>query len=327
MARFHTASSIDASPAQTAKIAIIGFGNQGAAHARNLHDGGFNVTVALRPTSTRREAALRAGLSIKPIPEGVQGADWIVLAIPDQVMTQTFVDEIAPQLTPGKTLIFLHGFAVEFGGLSIPAGVDAVLVAPKGSGASLRAEFLAGRGLASLVAVHEASGPKAWPAVLAYAKAIGAAWGQCLETTFRAETVTDQFGEQAVLCGGVPALVRAAYATLCEAGYPPELAYFECVHELKLITDIIYARGIAGMEAAISDTAAFGGAATGERLIGPELRAELKATLTRIEDGTFARDWLAEAAQDYPKLRSFRASSAANPLEEVGVLLRSHLGS
>lgn len=326
MATFIPSSGINPQLALDATIGILGFGNQGHAHALNLHDRGYRVLVGLRESSNKWSDVRAAGLTPLTYEEAATQADWVVMALPDQHMASLYA-LIEPSLRAGATVIFVHGFGLEFGGITPRKDLDVVLVGPKGSGASLRSEVAAGRGLASLVAVHQDASGLALDKALSYANAIGAAWGQCLITTVREETVTDLFGEQAVLCGGVPELVRAAYATLVGAGYSPELAYFECVHELKLITDLIYTRGLAGMQEAISETAAFGGEVTGQRIVTNDVRAELSRTLTRIESGEFARDWLREAEEGAPTLAAAKETAAKDAIEEVGRTIRKNLGN
>ncbi|MBL8047089.1 MAG: ketol-acid reductoisomerase [Chthonomonas sp.] len=321
MAHFIPAADIDDAPARAARIGVLGFGNQGHAHALNLHEAGLSVSVGLRRSSDKWPVVEAAGLKAMEYGDCAAASDWVVMALPDQHMAALYAD-IEPRLAPGSTVIFVHGFGLEFGGIRPRADLDVVLVGPKGSGASLRAEVLAGRGLASLVAVHQDASGMAQSKALAYAKAIGAAWGESLLTTVREETVTDLFGEQAVLCGGVPALVRCAYQTLVDAGYSPELAYFECVHELKLITDLIYTRGLAGMQAAISETAAYGGEITGDKVIRPEA---VRDTLAKIQSGEFARAWLAEAAAGAPTLAAAKQAAASDPIEAVAASIRAKI--
>lgn len=326
MATFIPASEINAQLAFEATIGVLGFGNQGHAHALNLHERGCRVLVGLRESSPKWSIVANAGLTAGSYESVAAQCDWVVMALPDQHMAGLYAS-IEPALRVGATVIFVHGFGLEFGGIMPRPDLDVVLVGPKGSGASLRAEVDAGRGLASLVALHQDASGGALAKALSYANAIGAAWGQCLVTTVRAETVTDLFGEQAVLCGGVPELVRAAYATLVNAGYSPELAYFECIHELKLITDLIYSRGLAGMQAAISETAAYGGEVTGKRIVTDEVRTELRQTLTRIESGAFAKDWLREAEAGAPNLITAKEAAQQDPVEETGRTIRGNLGS
>ncbi|MCE9559829.1 MAG: ketol-acid reductoisomerase [Armatimonadetes bacterium] len=322
MARFHTEGEISLDPIEGRKVAIIGYGNQGHAHALNLRDGGYDVVVGLRNNSPREQLATEAGLKVNTPALAAKEADWIMLCVPDQTMATVFED-IRHELTEDKTLLFAHGFAVVFNQIQDLPAIDIILVGPKGSGRTLRNEFLLKRGLASLVAVHQDVTGTALDKALAYAKAIGCAAGRCLETTFREETVTDLFGEQVVLCGGIPELLKAGYDTLVEAGYSPETAFFECIHEAKLITDLIYESGVAGMRKAISDTAAYGGLISGSKLIDTKSRETMREILADIESGTFANKWVRASATT--TLGDLKVEEAKHGAEDVGAELRAHM--
>jgi ketol-acid reductoisomerase len=322
MAKFISEDEISLTPIQNAKVAIIGFGNQGHAHALNLLDGGYQVCVGLRDSSKKHDAAREAGLEVKRIPDAVRWADWIMLCVPDQIMALLYEDNIKPYMRPGQTLFFAHGFAVVFEHIIPREDSDVVLVGPKGSGRSLRKEVLAGRGLASLVAVEQNVSGQALEKALAYAKAIGAARYRCLVTSFREETITDLFGEQVVLCGGIPELIKAAYETLTTAGYSPEAAYFECLHEAKLITDLIYERGLAGMRESISDTAEWGGYKSGPLVINKNSKRAMLDILERIENGEFAKRWEDETERNYRNLLAARNEEAGLGIEKVGAQIR-----
>ncbi len=272
------------------KIAILGYGSQGHAHALNLHDSGFDVVVGLRPDSSSVTKAEEAGLTVLSIEEAAEQADFIMLLTPDTEQKRMYEESIAPYLSAGKVLAFAHGFNIRFDRITPPADVDVVMIAPKGPGHLVRRTFVEGGGVPSLIAVHQDASGRAHDLALAYAQGIGSTRAGVLDTTFTEETETDLFGEQAVLCGGVTELVRAGYETLVEAGYQPESAYFECLHELKLIVDLMYEEGITGMRYSISDTAEYGDLTRGPRIITPAVKAEMKKVLTEIQDGTFAAE-------------------------------------
>ncbi len=305
------------------RIAIIGFGSQGRAQALNLRDSGCQVIVGLRPGSRSRPLAEQAGLAAEEIPAAVRQSDVVALLIPDEVQADACTREIAPHLKPGAYLAFAHGFAIHYRTLVPAAETNVFLVAPKGIGPMVRAQYQAGGGVPALIAVHQDPAGDTRDVALAYAGGLGCGRTAILQTTFREETETDLFGEQAVLCGGLTELIRAGFDTLVSAGYPPELAYFECLHEVKLIADLIHQRGIAGMRAAISNTAAFGDVTRGRRVIGPATRQAMKEILAEVQSGAFADQWMAEYAAGKPTLKSRSEQDAAHPVEEVGRRLRA----
>lgn len=304
------------------RIAVVGFGSQGRAQALNLRDSGCDVVVALRPDSLSAAAATPARLQVANLPDAVRSADIVMMLIPDERQPEVYARDIAPHLKPGAYLGFAHGFAIHFRQLVPAESVNVFLCAPKGIGPMVRRQYEAGRGVPALIAVHQDPTGDTRDVALAYAAALGCGRAGILETTFREETETDLFGEQAVLCGGLSELIRTGFQTLVEAGYSPELAYFECLHEVKLIADLIHTRGIAGMRAAISNTAKFGDVTRGRRIIGPATRQAMREILTEIQSGTFADQWMAEHAAGQPNLRAAADRDAAHPIEEVGTRLR-----
>ena len=314
----------DANPAQleSRRLAVIGFGSQGHAHALNLRDAGLDVRVGLPAQSASRGKAAAAGLRVTGIAEAAREADLIMVLVPDHVQASTYARDIAPHLSAGKTLMFAHGFNIHFGAIQPPADVDVSMVAPKSPGHRVRELYQSGAGVPALFAVHQDATGHAAADALAYARAIGCTRAGVLETTFREETETDLFGEQAVLCGGVSALVKAGFETLTEAGYKPELAYFECLHELKLIVDLMYQGGLNYMRHSVSDTAEYGDYLAGPQLITDETRATMRRLLRNIQDGTFARDWMAENRDGRPNFTCARARDADHPIEQVGRELR-----
>jgi len=303
-------------------IAIVGYGSQGRAHARNLQDSGCDVVVGLREGSKSRPIATEDGLAVATVPDAVAKADVVMILAPDEEQPAIFMREIAPKLEPGAYLAFAHGFAIHFGTIAPPAGHGIFMVAPKGPGNLVRSEYEAGRGVPCLIAVAQDPTGDARTIALAYASGIGGGRAGILETTFKEECETDLFGEQAVLCGGLTALVRAGFETLTEAGYAPEMAYFECMHEVKLIVDLMYARGIEGMRDGISNTAKFGDYTRGSRVITADTKAEMKRILVEIQSGAFAQEWVAEHAAGKPRFAQFRKQWAAHPIEAVGTKLR-----
>jgi len=292
------------------------------AHARNLHDSGVDVRVGLHADSASRAKAEAAGLRVRSVRDAVAEASIIAVLVPDTVQAALWRDEIAPALRPGQTVVFAHGFAVRFGQVVAPEGVDVVLVAPKSPGHRVREVYAQGGGVPALVAVHQDASGHAWDDALAYAKGIGCTRAGVLRTTFAEETETDLFGEQAVLCGGVSALVKAGFETLVQAGYQPEIAYFECMHELKLIVDLMYQGGLNYMRYSVSDTAEFGDYTAGKRIVTERTRAEMRDLLAEIQDGTFATRWIAENEQGRPRFEADRRRDAEHPIEQVGVRLR-----
>lgn len=307
------------------KIAIVGYGSQGHAHALNLRDSGMDVTVALYEGSKSWQKAEAAGLKVKTTAEAAKEADLIMILINDEKQAAMYQKDIAPYLRPGMTLCFAHGFAIHFGQIVPPADVDVIMIAPKGPGHTVRSQYLEGKGVPDLVAVYQDASGHALDTALAYAAGIGGARAGILKTTFREETETDLFGEQAVLCGGVCALMKAGFDTLVEAGYQPENAYFECVHEMKLIVDLIFSHGFAGMRYSISNTAEYGDYRTGARIITDETKKAMKQVLKEIQDGTFARDWILENQTGCTHFLAQRRIEAQSQLEQVGKDLRAKM--
>ncbi len=304
-------------------FAIIGFGSQGHAHALNLKESGARVLVGLRPGGRSWAKARAAGLDVRPVAEASQVADCIMLLVPDQDGRAVYESGVAPALAPGKTLMFAHGFNIHYGEIVPPPGVDVSMVAPKSPGHLVRSEYEAGRGVPGLVAVHQDASGQALANALAYAAGIGCTRAGVIETSFREETETDLFGEQAVLCGGTTALVKAGFETLVQAGYSPEMAYFECLHELKLIVDLMYRGGLRFMRHSISDTAEYGDYTRGPRIVTDETRAEMRRILQEIQDGRFAREWLAENRVGRPNFERMRQADDDHPIERVGTQLRA----
>ena len=304
-------------------VAIIGYGSQGHAHALNLKESGVDVVVGLYEGSKSWAKAEAAGLTVMTASEAAKKADVIMMLIPDEKQAATYKKDIAPNLTAGKALAFAHGFNIHFGQIVPPADVDVFMVAPKGPGHLVRRTYTEGSGVPVLVTAYQNPTGKAHDIALAYAKGIGGTRAGALETTFREETETDLFGEQAVLCGGVCALMNAGFETLVEAGYEPESAYFECLHEMKLIVDLIYEGGMAKMRHSISDTAEYGDYVTGPRIITDATKAEMKKVLKEIQDGTFAKKWLLENQCGRPQFNAMRRHAAQTQAEEVGAKLRS----
>ena len=304
-------------------FAIIGYGSQGHAHALNLRDSGAKVIVGLRKGGGSWERAKAAGLDVRPVAEAAAAADAIMMLTPDQDGRAIYEGGVAQGLKPGKTLMFAHGFNIHFGEIVPPAGVDVTMVAPKSPGHLVRSEYEAGRGVPALVAIHQDASGHALADALAYASGIGCTRAGVIETTFREETETDLFGEQAVLCGGVTALVKAGFETLTAAGYRPEMAYFECLHELKLIVDLMYRGGMQFMRYSISDTAEYGDYTRGPRVITDETRAEMRRILDEIQNGGFAREWLAENRSGRPNFERMRQADRDHEIEQVGAQLRA----
>lgn len=304
-------------------VAIIGYGSQGHAHAQNLKESGVNVIVGLTPTSPRRAEAEAAGLAVYDTAEAAKLGDIIMILVPDQVQPDIYEASIKPNLKEGNVVLFAHGFAIHFNQIVPPAGVDVAMVAPKGPGHTVRSEYLAGKGVPSLIALAQDASGKAREYALAYACGIGAGRAGIIETTFKEETETDLFGEQAVLCGGVTALMQAGFETLVEAGYAPEMAYFECIHEMKLIVDLINSGGFAMMRYSISDTAEYGDYVTGDRVITDESKKAMKQVLKEIQDGTFASNWITEnKAGGRANFLAMRRVHADHQLEKTGGELR-----
>jgi ketol-acid reductoisomerase len=322
MATIYYENDADLDLIKDTPIAIIGFGSQGHAHALNLRDSGCNVRVGLYEGSKSRAKAEAHGLTVRSVEEAVKEAEIVMILTPDIGQAQIYNDSIAPHLTAGKMLMFAHGFAIRFGQITPPAGVDVTMIAPKAPGHRVREVYEHGGGTPALVAVeHDASG-QAKARALAYAKGLGCTRAGVLETTFTEETETDLFGEQAVLCGGVSALVKAGFETLVEAGYQPEVAYFECMHELKLIVDLFYQGGLNYMRYSISDTAEFGDYHAGPRIVTEQTKQAMRQLLADIQNGTFAEEWIEENYQGRPNFNRLRAADTQHPIEVVGRELR-----
>ena len=304
------------------KIAILGYGSQGHAHAQNLRDSGCDVLVAELKGTPNYEKAVADKFSPLPTEDAVKQADLVVLTLPDELQGEIFASQIRPNLAKGNVLVCTHGFNIHYGQFNIPEGVSTILIAPKGPGHLVRSEFVKGGGVPCLIALGEGAGDAERKIGLAYAKGIGGARGGIIETTFKEETETDLFGEQAVLCGGVSALVQAAFETLVEAGYQPEMAYFECMHELKLIVDLFYQGGLNYMRYSVSNTAEFGDYTRGPRIITDETKAEMRKILTEVQNGEFAREWLLENRVGAPKFKRLRAIQREHQIEAVGRDLR-----
>ncbi len=322
MARMYYDQDADLGLLQGKKIAVLGYGSQGHAHALNLKDSGCDVMVGLYRGSKSWPEAEKAGLEVAETAEAVRRADMIMVLVPDQVQRRLYLESIAPNLKPGKTLMFAHGFNIHFSQIVPPPEIDVSMVAPKGPGHLVRSVFLEGGGVPALIAVYQDASGRAHDYALAYAKGIGATRAGCLDTTFQEETETDLFGEQTVLCGGVSALVKAAFETLVEAGYQPELAYFECMHELKLIVDLFYQGGLSYMRYSVSDTAEYGDYTRGPRIINHSVRQEMKKILEEIQTGAFAREWILENQAGRAGFYAMRRREQEHPIEQVGKQLR-----
>ena len=304
-------------------VAIMGFGSQGHAHAQNLHDSGVKVVVGLRSTSASADKARAAGLEVMEVAEAAKVADVVMMLVPDEVAADIYNEQVAPNMKPGDVLMFAHGFNIHFNFITPDPEIDVIMVAPKGPGHTVRSQYLEGKGVPSLIAVYQDASGKAKEYALAYACGIGAGRAGILETSFREETETDLFGEQAVLCGGVTELMKAGFDTLVEAGYEPEMAYFECIHEMKLIVDLINSGGFAMMRYSISNTAEYGDYRTGKRLITDETRKEMKKVLSEIQDGTFASEFMQEFSSGRKaKFLATRRKESEHLLEKVGAGLR-----
>ena len=303
-------------------VAVIGYGSQGHAHALNLKDSGVSVVVGLREGSARRAEAEGQGLKVLTVPEAAKAGDLIVILINDEIQRQVFETDIRPNLKEGNALVFAHGFSIHFQQVLPPANVDVFMVAPKGPGHLVRRVYIDGGGVPALLAVYQDASGRAHDVGLAYAKGIGGTRGGVIPTTFQEETETDLFGEQAVLCGGLTELIRAAFDTLVEAGYQPEIAYFECLHEVKLIVDLIYEGGIANMRSSISDTAEFGDLTKGSKVVTSETRESMKGLLNDIQTGKFAKQWLLENQVGRPVYSARKRQDEEHLIEEVGAKLR-----
>ncbi|MBU0513206.1 MAG: ketol-acid reductoisomerase [Proteobacteria bacterium] len=304
-------------------ICVIGYGSQGRAHARNLHDSGLKVVVGLRPKSANFEAVAADGLEAAPLDEAVARSGIIAFLLPDPAQPEVYRRFVAPTMAPGKTLLFAHGFNIHFGQIVPSPEVDVIMIAPKGPGKLVRDLYEAGQGVPCLLAIHQDRSGQARQNGLAYARGIGGTRAGVIETTFLEETETDLFGEQAVLCGGVTALMKAGFETLVEAGYAPEMAFFECVHEMKLIIDLVYQGGLRHMRRFVSDTAKYGDITRGPRIVTDEVRREMKKILAEIQNGDFAREWVLENQANRPRYNALLNREALHPVDEVGDRLRA----
>jgi ketol-acid reductoisomerase len=305
------------------RVAILGYGSQGHAHANNLRDSGVDVVVGLRRSSSSWPKAEKAGLRVMETADAAKAGDIIMVLLPDELQGEAYEKEISPGLKNGNYLAFGHGFNIHFNRVVPPPGVNVFMVAPKAPGHLLRSEFEKGRGVPCLLAIHQDPSRDTKQVGLAYAKALGGTRAAVIEATFKDETETDLFGEQAVLCGGLTALIQAGYETLVNAGYPPEMAYFECVHEVKLIVDLIYEGGLTNMRYSISNTAEYGDLTRGKKVIGPEVRQTMQSLLKDIQSGKFAEEWITECRCGMPHFTELRKEAANHPLEKVGDQLRS----
>ena len=323
MATIYHDAEADPSVLAGQRIAVLGFGSQGHAHAQNLKDSGFDVRVGLRPGSASRRQAEDAGLRVTQVADAASEGDIVMVLLPDEKQAEVFESEISDGIAPGNLLMFAHGFSIHFGQIDPGPEVDVGMAAPKGPGHLVRRQFVEGNGVPGLVAVHQDASGTARDLVLAYARGIGCTRAGVIETTFKDETETDLFGEQAVLCGGVTELVRAGYETLVEAGYDPRLAYFECLHELKLIVDLMYEKGITGMRYSISNTAEYGDLTRGKRIIGEPTREAMKQILAEIQSGDFAREWIAENKAGQENFKRMREEQKDHRIEREGKELRS----
>jgi ketol-acid reductoisomerase len=306
-------------------VAVIGYGSQGHAHSLNLHDSGVDVIVGLYEGSKSAERAKEAGLKVMNTADAVKNADITMILVNDEKQAALYKSEIAPNLKPGSALAFAHGFNIHFNQIIPKSDVDVIMIAPKGPGHTVRSQFTEGKGVPCLIAIYQDATGKARELALAYAQGIGGARAGILETTFKEETETDLFGEQAVLCGGVTALMKAGFETLVEAGYQPESAYFECIHEMKLIIDLVVANGISFMRHSISDTAEYGDYTAGKRLITPDVKDEMKKILSEIQDGTFATNWILENQANRPSFLAMRRMQGEHLSEKVGEELREKM--
>ncbi|MFF8314860.1 ketol-acid reductoisomerase [Streptomyces lydicus] len=322
MAELFYDDDADLSIIQNRKVAVIGYGSQGHAHALSLRDSGVDVRVGLHEGSKSKAKAEEQGLRVVTPAEAAAEADVIMILIPDPIQAKVYEESIKDNLNEGDALFFAHGFNIRFGFIKVPAGVDVALVAPKGPGHLVRRQYEEGRGVPAIAAVEQDASGNAFALALSYAKAIGGTRAGVIKTTFTEETETDLFGEQAVLCGGASALVKAGFETLVEAGYQPEIAYFECLHELKLIVDLMYEGGLEKMRWSVSETAEWGDYITGPRVITDQTKAEMKKVLTEIQDGTFANNWMAEYNAGLPKYNEYKKADGDHLLETTGKQLR-----
>jgi len=313
----------DLSVVQSKKVAIIGYGSQGHAHANNLKDSGVDVTVGLRAGSSSAAKAEQSGLKVAPVAEAVAGADIVMILTPDEFQGQLYSNEIEPNIKQGGTLAFAHGFAIHYNQVVPRADLDVIMIAPKAPGHTVRSEFVKGGGIPDLIAVYQDASGNAKNVALSYASGVGGGRTGIIETTFKDETETDLFGEQAVLCGGAVELVKMGFETLTEAGYAPEMAYFECLHELKLIVDLMFEGGIADMNYSISNNAEYGEYVTGPKVINEESRKAMRQALKDIQDGEYAKKFILEGQSNYPSMTARRRNNAAHPIEQTGAELRA----
>ncbi|HSS96510.1 MAG TPA: ketol-acid reductoisomerase [Terriglobales bacterium] len=325
MAKLYHDADADISLIQGKKVAIIGYGSQGHAHALNLKDSGVDVRVGLHAGSASKAKAEAAGLKVSSVADASKWADVIMVLIPDHTQADVYKSDIEPHLTKGKTLMFAHGFNIRFGAITPPKDVDVSMIAPKAPGHRVREVFTEGGGTPALIAIHQDASGKAKELALSYGKGLGTSRAGIIETTFTEETESDLFGEQAVLCGGASALVKAGFQTLVDAGYQPEIAYFECMHELKLIVDLMYRGGLNYMRYSVSDTAEYGDYTAGPRIVTDETKKAMKSLLKEIQDGTFAKNWINENKTGRPSFKGMRTKEQDQILENVGAELRSHM--
>ena len=322
MKKVYTDKDADLGVLKNKTLAVIGFGSQGHAHALNLKDSGLKVIIGLYEGSKSIKVAKEKGFKVVTTAEAVKQADVIMLALPDTKQAAIYLKDIAPNLTKGKTLVFAHGFAIHFKTIVPPKNVNIILVAPKGPGHTVRSQYAEGKGVPCLIGIYQNPGKDAKKIALAWAKGIGGTRAGVLETSFKEETETDLFGEQTVLCGGVSALIHAGFETLVEAGYAPEMTYFECCHEMKLICDMINESGISGMRFSISETAKWGDVTVGPKIIDPSVKKRMKAALTDIQTGKFARDWIKEYQTGYKRYNALLKAGEQHPIEKTGAQLR-----
>jgi ketol-acid reductoisomerase len=321
-AKIYTDKDADLKNLKGKTLAVLGFGSQGHAHALNLKESGAKVIIGLYPTSKSRKVAADYGFEVYDTAEAVKRADVIMVALPDTKQPAAYKKDIEPNLTKGKTLVFSHGFSIHFKTIVPPKDVNVIMVAPKGPGHIVRRQFQEGKGVPAIIAVHQNPGKDAKKIALAWAKGVGGTRGGVIETTFREETETDLFGEQTVLCGGTAALVQAGFETLIEAGYSPEMAYFECLHELKLIVDLMNESGIAGMRFSISETAKWGDVSVGPKIVDASVKKRMKAALKDIQTGKFAKEWIKEYEGGYKKYNALLKEGEKHPIEKTGARLR-----
>jgi len=322
-AHIYTEADAPIAPLKGKRIAVIGYGSQGHAHALNAHDSGLDIMVGLYDGSKSWAAAEQAGLKVAEVADAARQADVIVMLVPDEKQRRIFEDNVLPQVTPGKSLVWAHGFNIHFKQIVPPEGADVWMVAPKAPGHRMRELFVEGKGVPSLVAVEQDATGQAWELAFAYGNAVGSAKAGLIKTTFKEETETDLFGEQSVLCGGITSLIKAGWEVLVEAGYQPEVAYYECLNEMKLIVDLMFEGGMARMRYSVSDTAEFGDYVSGPRIIDGSVKQRMREVLKEIQDGTFAHRWLDENELGRPNFTRYREQAANDPMEKVGRDLRS----